>query len=149
MNMNQFTQKSRDALTLAQQITVEYQNQEVAQEHLALALLRGESITIPAVARRNGGELPQLAKSAIIEAPLTLEKGEEKPHGYQLPGELAEVCGEIAETNTLAAQAATGDRTALRQCVELDPALAGLDRLYCQELVDKMIELHQDVLPRL
>ena len=116
---------------------------------LALALLRRESITIPAVARRNGGELPQLAKSAIIEAPLTLEKGEEKPHGYQLPGELAEVCGEIAETNALAAQAATGDRTALRQCVELDPALAGLDRLYCQELVDKMIELHQDVLPRL
>lgn len=131
------------------QVTLLSKAPPIRPMQLALALLRRESITIPAVARRNGGELPQLAKSAIIEAPLTLEKGEEKPHGYQLPGELAEVCGEIAETNALAAQAATGDRTALRQCVELDPALAGLDRLYCQELVDKMIELHQDVLPRL
>ncbi|NCB05489.1 MAG: AAA family ATPase, partial [Clostridia bacterium] len=47
MTMNQFTQKSRDALTLAQQITVEYQNQEVAQEHLALALLRDQQGLIP------------------------------------------------------------------------------------------------------
>ena len=33
--MNQFTEKSREALSLAQQLTVTYQNQEVSQEHLA------------------------------------------------------------------------------------------------------------------
>ena len=37
--MNQFTEKSREALSLAQQLTVTYQNQEVSQEHLACALL--------------------------------------------------------------------------------------------------------------
>ena len=48
----------------------------------------------------------------------------------------------------LAALAAMGDRSALRECIEVDPALAGLDRLYVQDVVDKMIELHSDVLSR-
>ena len=34
-------------------------------------------------------------------------------------------------------------------CVEIDPALAGLDRLYVQDVVEKMIELHSDVISRL
>jgi len=42
-----------------------------------------------------------------------------------------------------------GDRSALRECIEIDPALSGLDRLYCQELVDRLIELHDDVITRL
>jgi alpha-galactosidase/6-phospho-beta-glucosidase family protein len=116
---------------------------------LALAVLRKEDLDMPAVTRRNGKELPQLGGYAIIESRLILKGGVEQPHGWELPGELAEVCGEIAETNTLAAQAATGDRSALRECIDLDPALAGLDRLYCQDLVDKLIEMHKDVLPRL
>ena len=116
---------------------------------LALAVLRKEDLDMPAVTRRNGKELPQLGGYAIIESRLILKGGVEQPHGWELPGELAEVCGEIAETNTLAAQAATGDHSALRECIDLDPALAGLDRLYCQDLVDKLIEMHKDVLPRL
>ncbi len=116
---------------------------------LALALLRGEDIDIPAVTRRNDGELPQLAKDAIIEAELSLRGGRIMPHGTELPDGLADVCGEIDETNRLAALAAEGDRSALRECVEIDPALAGLDRLYCQDLVEKMIELHDDVIVRL
>ena len=115
---------------------------------LALALLRGEDADIPAVTRRNDGELPQLSRDAIIEAELSLRAGQAVPHGTILPDGLADVCGEIDETNRLAALAAEGDRSALRECVELDPALAGLDRLYCQDLVDKLIELHSDVLTR-
>ena len=115
---------------------------------LALALLRGEDADLPAVTRRNDGELPQLPRDAIIEAELSLRGGEAVPHGILLPDGLADVCGEIDETNRLAALAAEGDRSALRECVELDPALAGLDRLYCQDLVDKLIELHSDVLTR-
>lgn len=116
---------------------------------LALAILRGDDIDIPAVTRRNDGELPQLPKNAIIEAELSLRGGEILPHGTELPDGLADVCGEIDETNRLAALAAEGDRSALRECVEIDPALAGLDRLYCQDLVEKMIELHDDVIVRL
>ena len=115
---------------------------------LALALLRGDDADIPAVTRRNDGELTQLPREAVIEAELSLRGGQAVPHGTILPDGLADVCGEIDETNRLAALAAGGDRSALRECVELDPALAGLDRLYCQELVDKLIELHSDVLTR-
>ena len=116
---------------------------------LALALVRGNDLDMEAVTRVNGGELPQLAKHAIIESRLTLEKGQPRPHGWQLPAPLVEICGEIDETNRLAARAAAGDRTALRECIEIDPALAGLDRLYCQELVDRLITMHDDILERL
>ena len=115
---------------------------------LALAILRGDDCDIPAVTRVNNGELRQLAKSAIIEAELTQRDGQIIPHGTMLPLPLMEICGEIDETNRLAAIAATGDRSALRECIEVDPALAGLDRLYVQDVVDKMIELHSDVLSR-
>ncbi|MDD3334313.1 MAG: ATP-dependent chaperone ClpB [Eubacteriales bacterium] len=40
MTNQQFTEKSREALQNAQQLTVEYQNQEMTQEHLACALLQ-------------------------------------------------------------------------------------------------------------
>ncbi len=116
---------------------------------LALALLRGDDADIPAVTRRNDGELPQLPKSAMIEAELTLRGGKIVPHGTVLPAPLVEICGEIDETNQLAARAAAGDYSALRECIEVDPALAGLDRLYVQDVVDKMIELHSDVISRL
>ena len=115
---------------------------------LALGLLRGDDVDIPAVTRRNLGELPQLPRDAIIEAELSLIEGQAVPHGTVLPDGLADVCGEIDETNRLAALAAEGDRSALRECIELDPALAGLDRLYCQDLVDRLIDLHNDILTR-
>ena len=45
---------------------------------LALALVRRETAEIPAVARRNGRNLPQLSPEAIIEAPLRLKDGDGK-----------------------------------------------------------------------
>lgn len=116
---------------------------------LALALLRGDDLTMPGVTRRNGDVLPQLEKHAMIEAALQLEKGREISPALTLPQELAEMLRAVDETNRLAARAAFGDRGALRECVEIDPALEGLDRLYLQDVVEKMIEMHQDVLPRL
>ena len=101
---------------------------------------------MPAVVRRNRGEIAHLPERAIIESPLTLKGGQVVPHGYVLPDDLIEIMGEVAETNSLAARAAMGDHSALRECIEIDPALSGLDRLYCQELVEKLMELHQDVL---
>ena len=113
---------------------------------LALAVLRRESVTLPAVVRKNRGELPQLPEEAVIEADLTLRDGREIPHGTLLPASLAEAMREIDEANRLAAEAAAGDRQALREYVETDPALAGLDRLYCQEVVEALIRLHADML---
>ena len=115
---------------------------------LALMLIRKESGSMDAVTRRNGKELPDLSEDAVIEARLTLKDGEEVPSGTRLPPALAEIMTEIDETNRLAARAATGDREALRECVETDPALGGLDRLYCMEVVEALIRMHGDVLTR-
>ena len=113
---------------------------------LALALLRKESAEIPAVARRNGTNLPQLPPEAIVEVPLVLKDGEEQPCGIRVPEALADILGEVDSANRLAAKAAEGDREAVRSYVETDPALAGLDRLYCMDVVDALIRMHEDVL---
>ena len=116
---------------------------------LAAAVLRGQDLEMAGVTRVNRGEIVNLPRNAVIESDLTLRGGVEVPHGYRLPAPLAQCCMDIDEAARLAAQAATGDRTALRECVEIDPAMEGLDRLYCQQVVDALIHLHGDVLGRL
>ena len=116
---------------------------------LALALLRGTDLRMAAVTRRNRGVLPQLENHAIIEEELTLRAGEDVSPARRVPEALADILRAVDETNRLVARAAAGDRGALREAIETDPALDGLDRLYLQDVADKLIELHRDVLPRL
>lgn len=113
---------------------------------LALALLRKETAEIPAVARKNNGVLPQLPKDAIIETALALKDGKDETPAIRVPEALADILGEVDNANRLAAKAAFGDREALRECVETDPALDGLDRLYVLDVVEALIEMHSDVL---
>ena len=47
MDMNQFTQKAREALQAAQRIAVEYSNNTVEQEHLLAALAQQQDGLIP------------------------------------------------------------------------------------------------------
>ena len=115
---------------------------------LALAVLRKEDGRYPAVTHANRGDIARMPAGAIVETELKLEAGEPAAQGIQVPPALAEILAEIDDTNRLAARAATGDREALRECVETDPALSGLDRLYCQEVVRALIRMHEDVLPR-
>ena len=115
---------------------------------LALALLRKETAEIPAVARKNNGVLPQLPKDAIIETALVLKDGKDETPAIRVPEALADILGEVDNANRLAAKAAFGDREALRECVETDPALDGLDRLYCLDVVEALIKMHEDVLTR-
>lgn len=116
---------------------------------LALAILRKETAVIPAVAHQNRGELPQLPPNAIIESDLHFADGLVQPQGIRVPAPLAEIMMDIDETNRLAALAATGDWSALREAVEVDPALEGLDRLYVQEVVRRLVQLNGDILSRL
>ena len=115
---------------------------------LALAALGAENGTVPAVIHPNRGFLPQLPPDAMVETDLTFRDGEAVPEQIRVPEALAEILSEADEANRLAAKAAEGDREALRECVETDPALGGLDRLYCMDVVNALIELHRDVLPR-
>ena len=113
---------------------------------LALALIRKETGDYPAVTRRNGGEMPQLPREAVIETTLRLQDGEAAERGIRIPDALAETMAEIDDANRLAARAAMGDPGALREYVETDPALGGLDRLYCQDVVEALIRLNEDML---
>ena len=116
---------------------------------LAVALLRGDDLIMPAVARPNAlRQIAGLPRDAVIECELVLRGGEEVPETHVLPPELTEACADVAEADLLAAQAAAGDRSALRELIEQDPALGGLDRLYLQQLVDAMIRMHGDILTR-
>jgi alpha-galactosidase len=115
---------------------------------LALALLRKETAEIPAVTRKNNGVLPQLPKEAVIETALVLKDGKDETPAVRVPEALADILCEADSANRLAAKAAFGDREALREYVETDPALDGLDRLYCLDVVNALIEMHADVLTR-
>ena len=115
---------------------------------LALALLRNETAEIPAVARKNGGTMPQLSPEAIIETALILKDGKQEMPAIRVPEALADILCEVDNANRLAAKAAFGDREALREYAETDPAMDGLDRLYCLDVVNALIEMHSDVLTR-
>ena len=49
MDINRFTEKSREALTTAQGLAAQYGHQEVDAEHLALALVNQEDGFVPRV----------------------------------------------------------------------------------------------------
>ena len=56
---------------------------------------------------------------------------------------------QISLCNLLYAEAgATGSRNALREAMECDPALAGVDLLYAEGVVSDMIEGQKDRLKR-
>ena len=115
---------------------------------LALALLRKETAEIPAVTRKNNRVLPQLPEEAIVETGLTLKEGKDATAPVRVPEALSDILCEVDRANRLAAKAAFGDREALREYVETDPALDGLDRLYCLDVVNALVEMHADVLTR-
>ena len=62
---------------------------------------------------------------------------------------LEELLDRVTEANLLYAQAAAcGDRVALREALETDPATDGIDLLYALDTVDDLIEQSKDVLTR-
>ena len=63
MEINRFTEKSREALTTAQGLAAQYGHQEVDAEHLALALVNQEDGFVPRVLERVG-----VAPKALVTA---------------------------------------------------------------------------------
>ena len=85
MNLQQFTEKSRTALSDAQQISIEYQNQEVNQEHLAASLLRDGQGLIPQLLLKMGkdaGELSARVSALIDRIPKVTGSGREMDKIY-------------------------------------------------------------------
>ncbi len=67
MNMNQFTQKSVEAIQRARQIAVEYGHQQVDQEHLLLALTEDKAALIPQLLEKCGVSASSL-RAAVEDA---------------------------------------------------------------------------------
>jgi len=85
MNNQQFTEKSRQALAMAQQLTVQYHNQEVAQEHLAYALLSDEQGLIYQLMTKMGKAPQEIAsrlETMIARMPKVMGSGREMDKMY-------------------------------------------------------------------
>ncbi|HPS82439.1 MAG TPA: ATP-dependent chaperone ClpB, partial [Candidatus Limiplasma sp.] len=85
MTSQQFTEKSRAALNDAQQMTVEYQNQEVAQEHLLRALLQDPQGLIPQLLKKMGkdtDEIDSRLETLIARIPKVTGTGREPDKIY-------------------------------------------------------------------
>ena len=85
MANQQFTDKSREALASAQQLTVEYHNQEMEQEHLATALLSDPQGLIPQLLTKMGKEPSQLIselEGLISRIPKVMGQGREADKLY-------------------------------------------------------------------
>ena len=73
MNIEKFTNKSREALASAQQLAVEYKNSELVTLHLLAALCRQEDGLIPSIIEKSGVSL-QLFNSKLDSALAALPK---------------------------------------------------------------------------
>ena len=69
MNLNQFTQKSIEAVQAAQQMASERQNQQIEQEHLLLALLEQREGLIGQLVQQSGADTAALRQklTAAVE----------------------------------------------------------------------------------
>ncbi len=88
MNMNQLTQKTREAIQRAQAIAVEYQHMQVDEEHLAMALTEDASGLIPQLLRQSGAgvdALQNLLKDALGRIPRVSGPGREADKVYISP----------------------------------------------------------------
>ena len=65
MDMNQFTQKAREALQAAQRIAVEYSNNTVEQEHLLAALAQQQDGLVPQMLTNMGTDPNAFAQAAL------------------------------------------------------------------------------------
>lgn len=77
MDLNRYTQKSREAINTAQNLTAEYHHQEISGKHLLLALLTQEGGMIPRLLEHADINVSNLTMRAI-----GLLKGIPAVHGY-------------------------------------------------------------------
>ncbi|MGH2952061.1 MAG: ATP-dependent Clp protease ATP-binding subunit, partial [Solirubrobacterales bacterium] len=80
MQPDRFTVKSQEAVAAAQRLAADGRNPEVAPAHLLLALLEQEDGLAPAVLRKLGADLPEIAeraRGAVGELPAV--SGEDEP----------------------------------------------------------------------
>ncbi len=89
MNMNQFTQKSMEAVQAAQMTAAEYGNQQIEQAHLLDALIRQEEGFVPQLLKHMGLTLESFqaaVRHEIEKLPKVSGSGREMDRVYVSPG---------------------------------------------------------------
>lgn len=105
---------------------------------------RVESMTMPC-----DGAIPGVAPGRFVEGPAQVSAEGAAGCECELPVELHDVMEQISLCNLLYAEAAArGSRKALREAMEIDPALSGIDLLYAEGLLSDMMEGQKEKLPR-
>lgn len=100
MNANKFTQKTADALSNAQSLAAEYQNQALAPEHVLYSLMQQEDGLIPQLLSAMGTDLSSFNKSVlnIIESFPKVSGGGREMNQVYITSELDKILNE-AEKN--------------------------------------------------
>ena len=111
---------------------------------------RAPALCVPGLVRPCDGSIPCVADGRFIEAPAVVaQEGISARPMPAFPMALEELLDRVTQANLLYAQAAAyGDRVALREALEADPATDGIDLLYALDTVDDMIEQSRDALTR-
>lgn len=113
------------------------------------ALDRMEDSTVQSLVHPCDGCIPGVSAGRFVEGPAVIENGKVKGTLCTLPVELQDIVEQLSLCNLLYAEAAAkGDREALREGLQIDPALSGVDLLYAEEVLARMIEAQADRLPR-
>ena len=95
------------------------------------------------------GAVPGVTHGRFVEGPAHVAKDGPVGQPVELPIELEDVMEQLSLVNRLYAEAAaTGSRNTLREALEIDPALTGIDLLYAEGVVADMLENQKEKYPR-
>lgn len=95
------------------------------------------------------GAIEGVAPGRFVECPAVVTKDGVRGEYAELPVELHDLMGQLSLVNMLYAEAAsTGSRAALREALEIDPALMGIDLLYTEGVLSDMMEAQKEKLKR-
>ena len=95
------------------------------------------------------GAVPGVAAGRYVEGPAVIMNSCVKGEICTLPIEVQDTMEQLSLCNLLYAEAAArGSRDALRQGLEIDPALMGVDLLYAEDVLDRMMQRQADRLRR-
>jgi len=113
------------------------------------ALWEGKTCRVNNLNMPCDGAVEGVAPGRFVECPAVIENGEVRGVPVQLPVELHDLMSQLSLVNVLYAEAAaTGSRAALREAMEIDPALSGVDLIYTEGVLSDMMEAQKEKLKR-
>ena len=113
------------------------------------ALWEGKACRVENLNMPCDGTVEGVAPGRFVECPAVIDGNGVHAEMVELPVELHELMGQLSLVNVLYAEAAaTGSRAALREAMEIDPALSGVDLLYTEGVLSDMMEAQKEKLKR-